>query len=212
MKLHNTHTRFAKFGFALCALLALNGAAAHTTLAQGRDPFTKYKPPVRRVSKAKANAKAAPAKPVIVEAPTIQARIDKYKEQKAAARAALQPAPKATTAMLLSELQVVGIFHTPRGYAAMVEATPIKFTYVVYPGEQFYDGQLVAIEDNRLVFRRETRWTNGKRDIAEDIKPLRKPDAVTDSLAATRGNSASPRAASDQDKSKEAKTSQAEKP
>lgn len=209
MKFHITHNRFAKFGFTLCALLAMNGAVVmHTVSAQGRDPFTKYKPPVRRVSKAKPVA----PKPTIVEAPTIQARIDKYKEQKAAARAALQTAPKATTAMLLSELQVVGIFHTPRGYAAMVEATPIKFTYVVYPGEQFYDGQLVAIEDNRLVFRRETRWTNGKRDMAVDIKPLRKPDAVTDSLAATRGNPASPRAASDRDKSKEAKTSQSEKP
>jgi len=209
MKLHNTRNRFAALGFTLCALLAMNGAIAHNiTLAQGRDPFTKYKAPVRRVSK----AKPVPAKPTIVEAPTIQARIDKYKEQKAAARVALQPAPKATTAMLLSELQVAGIFHTPRGYAAMVEATPIKFTYVVYPGEQFYDGQLVAIEDNRLVFRRETRWTNGRRDVVVENKDLRKPDAVTDSLATTRGNAANGRAASAEDKSKDAKTSQPEKP
>ena len=37
----------------------------------------------------------------------------------------------------------------------MIEATPIKLSYVIYPGELFYDGQLVAIEENRLVFRRE---------------------------------------------------------
>ncbi len=204
MKLYKTFKRLAPLCLALCALLAMDAAASHSVFAQGRDPFSKYKPPVRRVVR----AKPKPPAPKVVEAPTIQARIDRYKEQKAAARAAQQPAPKATTAMLLSELQVVGIFHTPRGYAAMVEATPIKFSYVVYPGEQFYDGQLVAIEDNRLVFRRETRWTNGRRDIAVETKPLRKPDAVTDSLSATRKGSAT----ADADKPKEEKTSSQEKP
>lgn len=208
MKLYKTFNRLVTLGFTLCALLAMSGVVSHSVYAQGRDPFSKYKPPVRRVSKAKLKPK--PSAPAIVEAPSIQTRIDRYKEQKAAARAAQQPAPKATTAMLLSELQVVGIFRTPRGYAAMVEATPIKFNYVVYPGEQFYDGQLVAIEDNRLVFRRETRWTSGRRDIAVETKPLRKPDAVTDSLSATRRSSTT--AAADADKPKEEKTPLQEKP
>lgn len=183
MKLHVKFQRLAAFGLASCALFAASGVTPQV-FAQGRDPFGKYKPPPPRRLKAK------DAPPGVVAPPPIQARIDKYKEQKAAARNALLPAPKATTAMLLSELQVVGIFRTPRGYAAMVEATPIKFSYVVYPGEMFYDGQLVAIEDNRLVFRHETRWSNGRREMAVEAKDLRKPDAVTDSLAATRGNSA----------------------
>ena len=72
------------------------------------------------------------------------------------------PAPKPTTAFLLSEMQVVGISRSPRGYAAIVEASPIKLAYVIYPGEHFYDGQLVAIEDNRLVFRREIVFTDGQ--------------------------------------------------
>ena len=53
-------------------------------------------------------------------------------------------------------MQVIGIYRTPRGWAAMVEATPIKLSYVVYPGESFFDGQLVAIEEGRLVFRRDS--------------------------------------------------------
>ena len=61
-------------------------------------------------------------------------------------------APKPTTAFFLSEIQVVGISRSPRGYAAIVEATPIKLAYVIYPGERFYDGQLVAIEDNSSRF------------------------------------------------------------
>jgi hypothetical protein len=87
-------------------------------------------------------------------------------------------------------MQVTGIFRTPRGYAAMIEATPIKLSYVIYPGEQFFDGQLVAIEENRLVFRHETRWSNGRRDMVVETKPLRQPNAVVDSMTAQRNASA----------------------
>jgi hypothetical protein len=81
--------------------------------------------------------------------------------------------PKPTSVLLLSEMQVIGIFRTPRGFAAMVEATPIKLSYVIYPGESFFDGQLVAIEESRLVFRRDVVWTDGHREKTVEIKPLR---------------------------------------
>lgn len=146
-----------------------------------RDPFARYKPrTVERLAK---------RAPVVVEPPALQKRIDDYKARKLAAINAQQPAPKPTTAFLLSELQVVGIFRTPRGYAAMVEATPIKLSYVVYPGEVFFDGQLVAVEENRLVFRREKRWSDGRREMVVETKPLRQPDAVSDSLTASRASS-----------------------
>jgi hypothetical protein len=137
-------------------------------LPGGRDPFKKYEPP-RPVSK-----QVAGQAPV----PSIQDRISRYKAQKAAAMSARMPAPKPTTALLLSEIQVVGISRTPRGYAAIVEATPIKLSYVIYPGEPFYDGQLVAIEDNRLVFRRETVLTDGRRERSVEYKGLRQPSPV----------------------------------
>jgi hypothetical protein len=134
----------------------------------GRDPFRKYEPPrpvVKRVEQ---------ESPI----PTIHDRINHYKAQKAAAMNARMPAPKPTTALLLSEIQVIGISRSPRGYAAIVEAVPIKLTYVIYPGEPFFDGQLVAIEDNRLVFRRETVFTNGRRERTVEYKALRQPAPV----------------------------------
>lgn len=133
----------------------------------GRDPFKKYEP-------SRGPAKLAGQATV----PSIQDRINRYKAQKAAAMSARMPAPKPTTALLLSEIQVIGISRTPRGYAAIVEATPIKLSYVVYPGEPFYDGQLVAIEDSRLVFRRETVFTDGRRERSVEYKPLRQPSPV----------------------------------
>src|SRR5256886_15552392 len=95
----------------------------------------------------------------------------------AAAGAHVAP-PKPTTALMLNEIQVNGIFRTPRGWAAMVEAMQIKLSYVVYPGESFFDGQLVAIEETRLVFRRDTIWADGRREKSVEIKPLRQPSAV----------------------------------
>ena len=142
--------------------------AAKRVTSGGRDPFRKYEPP-KPVAK-----RAMNLSPI----PTIQDRISNYKAQKAAAMSARMPAPKPTTALLLSEIQVIGISRSPRGYAAIVEATPIKLTYVIYPGEPFYDGQLVAIEDNRLVFRRETVFTDGRRERAVEYKPLRQPSPV----------------------------------
>jgi hypothetical protein len=60
----------------------------------------------------------------------------------------------------------------------MVEATPIKLSYVIYPGETFFDGQLVAIEESRLTFRRDVVYSDGRRDKTIEIKPLRKPSPV----------------------------------
>ena len=177
----------------VCAAASVFSQTASTTYRGARqDPFGKYRPrPVRKVEK----------KLMPVPVPTIQARINNYKAQKLAAMNLQQTAPKPTTALTLSEVQVIGIFRTPRGYAAMVEATPISLSYVVYPGERFYDGMLVAIEENRLVFRRQTRWTDGHTEVAVETKPLRQPDAVVDSLtqqrtASSAGGNATPAPAS----------------
>jgi len=134
---------------------------------KGRDPFKHYEL-VRKT------------KPVVtkLEPPSIQVRIERYRAQKMAAATAHVSPPKPTTALMLNEIQVNGIFRTPRGWAAMVEATPIKLSYVVYPGESFFDGQLVAIEESRLVFRRDTVWTDGHKDKSVEVKPLRQPSPV----------------------------------
>ncbi len=185
-----TYTSITRLGFAglvIASFLAINGAIvrAHAQDSDtktppmkpasdgGRDPFRKYQAP--RAAPRRSNGQVLP--------PSIQERIAQYRAQKLAAMNARMPAPKPTTALLLSEMQIVGISHTPRGYAAIVEASPIKLSYVIYPGERFYDGQLVAIDDNRLVFRRETVFTDGRREHSVEMKALRQPssaDAMTE--------------------------------
>jgi hypothetical protein len=184
MKHYNSNLRHITRCLSLLVAVIIGGAIFCVSAQEAkkgtgaRDPFIPFKPVVKTKN---VKVQAMPVTP-----PSIQARIDNYKAQKLEAMRAQKAAPKPTTALLLEEMQIIGIFRTPRGYAAMVEATPIKLSYVVYPGEQFYDGQLVAIEENRLVFRRETRYTDGKSQVSVEIKPLRQANAVTDSLAATR--------------------------
>src|SRR5882672_5928376 len=164
-------------------IFCATGLTAMTTVAQeatqakkpvvaqktsGRDPFKKYVPVVKP-------AKTGPSKR---EAPSIQVRIDRYRAQKLAAASAHVSPPKPTSVLLLNEMQVIGIFRTPRGFAAMIEATPIKLSYVIYPGESFFDGQLVAIEEARLVFRHDVVWSDGRREKTVEMKPLRTPSPV----------------------------------
>lgn len=182
--------RYGLIGLALLSTLFIGGTqlsvsaqeaskgSAPAKIRGPRDPFVHYVPSVKR--------KRVAHVPVPIPVPSIQERIERYKAQKLEAMNRQQPAPKPTTALILNEMQVTGIFRTPRGYAAMVEATPIKLSYVIYPGESFYDGQLVAIEEDRLVFRRETRWTDGRVQKVVENKPLRQSNAVIDSLTVSR--------------------------
>ena len=189
------HAKAFKYGFvSFIFVIAFAGGSPLTVRAQevtkkepavkrtansGRDPFRKYEVPVTVLKK---SGQVTP--------PSIQERIEQYRAQKLAAMNAHLPAPKPTTALLLSEVQVVGITRTPRGYAAIVEATPIKLSYVIYPGERLYDGQLVAIEDARLIFRHETVWTDGRRDRTVEMKSLR-PQNGADVMTATKSAPAS---------------------
>jgi hypothetical protein len=178
--------RFLGFGLSIAGLLAIGGSTENVFGQQ--DPFAKpavktIKPkiPVITVVKdpnavkpvIKKPEKALPPPIVPEKAPSIEERIAFYKKLRETAAMNGQMLPKPTTVMTLDELAVNGIFHNSKGFSAIVEATPIKLSYTVYPGEKFFDGQLVAIEENRLVFRRITKMSNGKTIASEDNKALR---------------------------------------
>ncbi len=162
--------RFIGIGTAAAAALLFAGQFSEAK-AQ-RDPFAKpgyMKTKTPTTGKA---GKGGPSVPVNYGPPSIEARIEYYKRQRAAAAANGQPLPKVTSVLTLSEMSVTGIFKTPRGWAAMVEATPIKLAYTIYPGEKFFDGQLVAVEENKLVFRKVTKTGPNKFVASVENKPL----------------------------------------
>ena len=171
-------SKIARFlGPAMLAAAFVMFAGSLTEANAQRDPFEKpawarQRDPRSTAPGAPGSVKAGPAADFGV--PAIERRIDYYKRLRQDAVANGMPVPKVTSVLTLDELAVTGIFKTPRGYAAMVEATPIKLSYTIYPGERFFDGQLVAVEENRLVFRKVTKVSNGKFVSAVENKALSK--------------------------------------
>lgn len=178
------YTRLLSLSIA-CAGLTLIGGSSMSAEAQTRDPFAKapYSTP-RTVNSGAPSAssgkvkvdKPKPAGPPpvsVVTAPPIESRIAYYKNLRESAASSGMEIPKVTSVLTLDEMAVIGIFRTPRGYAAMVEAKPIKLSYTIYPGEKFFDGQLVAIEENRLVFRKVSKLSNNKFTTVVENKTLR---------------------------------------
>lgn len=185
--------KILSFAFVVTGFVLLNGIYSAIN-AQNRDPFAKAewakpKNPTpssssntsnssnssnsSNTSKTSSPAKTKPTGPIVVTPPAIEARINYYKRLREEAAAGGMELPKVTSVLTLEEMSVTGIFRTPRGYAAMVEAKPIKLSYTIYPGEKFFDGQLVAIEENRLVFRKVTKMSNGKFISSVENKALR---------------------------------------
>lgn len=202
----STIKRFGCLSAVAAAMLAAGGN--FTEASAQRDPFAK--PSFMKVRKAAApstgKAVKAPAPVINYGPPAIEARIEYYKRLRETAVANGSPLPKVTSVLTLNEMAVTGIFKTPRGYAAMVEATPIKLSYTIYPGEKFFDGQLVAVEENRLVFRRVNKVGEGKFVSSVENKPLRQfstraqlegtaPTQVIEKAVETASNTSAPTAA-----------------
>ncbi|MGH7782412.1 MAG: hypothetical protein ACREO5_00995 [Candidatus Binatia bacterium] len=167
-------SRVLGVSLALAGSILVLGSAAEVNAQSGRDPFVK--PGYMRQntqSQSTPGGKASKSSSTASDAPSIEQRIEYYKRLREQAASAGAPLPKVTSVLTLNEMAVTGIFHTPRGYAAMVEAVPIKLSYTIYPGERFFDGQLVAVEENRLVFRRVVKMGNGKFVSSVENKALR---------------------------------------
>jgi hypothetical protein len=168
--------RFLAISTAVAGSLLIGGHFAETSgqvTSGGRDPFAKPGWSITRENKGPV-AKKGPSVPVEALVPTIDQRIEFFKRLRETAAMNNQPLPKVTSVLTLNEMAVMGIFKTPRGYAAMVEAVPIKLSYTIYPGEKFFDGQLVAVEENRLVFRKVTKMGKNKFVASVENKTLRK--------------------------------------
>jgi hypothetical protein len=191
-------TRFLSLSLALAGFVLVGGHFSQAN-AQVRDPFAmpEWKRPKTAVKPGTTTTKDGKVIKVVpqvvpVVAPAIEARINYYKQQREIMAANGQPVPKVTSVLTLDEMAITGIFKTPRGFAAMVEAVPIKLSYTIYPGEKFFDGQLVAIEENRLVFRKVTKMSNGKFVASVENKALRQysDQQVIQGTAPTENNSA----------------------
>lgn len=170
----------SRIGKKVSSLLLVGGMLAaggfFTEAFAQRDPFTKPVVKARPQPKKGTGTSVAKTPTGPLGAPPVEQRVNYYMNviRPQCIQQGCAQMPKPTVVMTLAEMTVTGISRTPRGYAAIVELTPIKLSYTIYPGEKFFDGQLVAVEENQLVFRKVTKMGNGKLAVAEEKKTLRK--------------------------------------
>ena len=163
--------------FALAALFALDGAPA--SAQQGAAPRAEPEP-------------TAPS-------PEASARIDEILEGEEAVleglvtsydpgnrrdpfRSLLAPAPRAnvrgprpagTPGFLIDEISVKGIFKTSQGYVAHVDVQNQKKSFLLREGDPLYDGDILRIEKNQVIFRQIVNDPTVIKPFREVVKKLR---------------------------------------
>jgi hypothetical protein len=195
-------------------VLAAGGSLYEVSAQNGRDPFIKPTVKAQRVT-SRNGISVDPAKPAgPLGVPPVEARVNYYmnviRPQCIAQGCTVMPKP--TVVMTLDEMTVTGITRTPRGYAAIVELKPINLSYTIYPGEKFFDAQLVAEEDNHLVFRKVTKLSNGKTAVAEEKKILRKMSFQEELARSTTVDTLPSSGATEAEKKGMPKSAQADQP
>jgi hypothetical protein len=61
--------------------------------------------------------------------------------------------PEGVPGLLIDEITVRGIFRTAKGYVAQISAQNQRKSFLLREGEQVFDGDVLRIEKNQVVFR-----------------------------------------------------------
>lgn len=89
----------------------------------------------------------------------------------------LGPRPDGVPGLLIDEIEVTGIFVTPQGAVAQVQAADKAKSYLLHVGDDLYDGSVVAIRFDRgevaeVVFKQDVRDPTAAKPFREVIKQL----------------------------------------
>jgi hypothetical protein len=82
------------------------------------------------------------------------------------------PRPEGVPGLLIDELDLKGIFRTSRGYVAQVTAANQKKSYLLKEGDQLYDGDVVSINRNEVVFKQIVQDPTALKPFREVVKSL----------------------------------------
>lgn len=148
-------------------------ASGKTRAAKQHDPFfnpVKYVPPPKPVK----IEKPKPPEPKPIAAPSIETRVDAYKNQLRQYLNGAGPEPSKISPYLIEELTITGVFRTEEGTGAFVveTATRNQQTYFAKTGWQTHDGYIKEILSNGVRFVKTVRYDNGTVKQVEEFRPL----------------------------------------
>jgi hypothetical protein len=83
------------------------------------------------------------------------------------------PRPEGIPGLLIDEIDLTGIFKTKRGYSAQVLASNKEKSYLLHEGDQLYDGDVLSITENEVVFKQIVNDPTALKPFREVVKKLR---------------------------------------
>ena len=90
----------------------------------------------------------------------------------AAPRQIRGPRPPGVAGLLIDEIDVTGTFETSKGFVAQIQAQNQKKSYLLRDGEAVYDGDVLRIEKNQVVFRQIVNDPTVIKPFREVVKKL----------------------------------------
>jgi len=82
------------------------------------------------------------------------------------------PRPEGVAGLLIDEIDIRGIFQTSRGFVAQIAAQNVKKDFLLRPGDQVYDGDVLRIEKHQVVFRQIVNDPTVIKPFREVVKEL----------------------------------------
>lgn len=74
--------------------------------------------------------------------------------------------------LLIDETDLTGIFRTSKGYVAQVKPRNQSKSYLLKEGDQLYDGDVVSISRNEVVFKQIVQDPTALKPFREVVKTL----------------------------------------
>ncbi|HLF55693.1 MAG TPA: hypothetical protein VI942_02490 [Thermoanaerobaculia bacterium] len=83
------------------------------------------------------------------------------------------PRPEGTPGFLIDEISIKGIFKTSQGFVAHVDVQNQKKSFLLREGDPVYDGDVLRIENNQVIFRQIVNDPTVIKPFREVVKKLR---------------------------------------
>jgi Tfp pilus assembly protein PilP len=81
--------------------------------------------------------------------------------------------PPGIPGLMIDELQITGIFRKAGGFLAQVQSANKERSYLLKPGDQLFDGDVVSISPNQVVFKQIVQDPTALKPFREVVKTLR---------------------------------------
>ena len=82
------------------------------------------------------------------------------------------PRPEGIPGLLIDEIRLTGIIRTARGFVAQVKASNQGKSYLLKPGDQVYDGDVISINRTEVVFKQLIQDPTALKPFREVVKTL----------------------------------------